>query len=111
MLEKVKIMLGITEDSLDEKLQLIISSVEERLKLLLGGADTVPDALSHIVMEVSVTRFNRIGSEGTTSHTIEGQTMSFLENDFAAYEDEINAWLLNNQSDVLNAQKGGFRFL
>ena len=43
MLEKLKIMLCFEDSTQDEKLMLILDSVESRLRLLLGGADP-PDA-------------------------------------------------------------------
>ena len=57
--------------------------------------------MAHIILEAAVARFNRIGSEGLSSHTVEGESLSFSENDFAGYLDEIQAWL--------DAQKGGAR--
>ena len=33
-------------------------------------------------MDVSVIRFNKIGSEGLSSHTVEGESLSFAEDDF-----------------------------
>ena len=62
MLEKLKIMLCFEDSTQDEKLMLILDSVESRLRLLLGGADP-PDEMEHIIIEVAIIRFNRIGSE------------------------------------------------
>lgn len=106
MLDNLKIMLGITGDDLDEKLELIIESVEARLKVLLGGAD-IPEELNYIVREVSIIRFNRIGSEGLTSHSVEGESLTFADNDFNAFADDIQAWL-DKQED--NA-RGKVRFI
>ncbi len=90
MLKKVKILLGIpAEDtSLDERLNLIIENTSSRLKLLLG--QDPPEELSYIIVEVSVARFNRIGSEGLSSHSVEGESLTFNDNDFSGYMDEIN---------------------
>lgn len=107
MLNDLKIMLGIVnDDSLDEKLNIIISSVTSRLKVLLGGIE-VPRELNHIILEVSIIRFNRIGSEGLSSHSVEGESLEFSEDDFAQYQDEIKAYL-----ESLNSSKRGkVRFL
>lgn len=107
MLDKVKNLLGITDNTLDEKLQLIISTTEDRLKHLLGGIDAVPESLSYITMEVSVARFNRIGSEGLSSHSVEGESMSWGENDFAPYTDDIEEWI----SSQKGAKRGRVRFI
>lgn len=96
MLSNLIILLGLNESELDDamksKLNLIISGVTARLKLLLGGAEP-PEEMNHIILDVSAARFNRIGSEGLTGHTVEGESLSFTDNDFAQFMDEIAAWL------------------
>ena len=44
MLNDLKKLLGIEDDSLDQKLELILRSVQGRLKLLLGGIE-VPEEM------------------------------------------------------------------
>lgn len=107
MLNELKLMLGIpTEDtSLDEKLQLIIAAVTERLTMLLGGVEP-PDSLNYIIREVSIIRFNKIGSEGMSSHTVEGESQTFTD-DFAGFRDDIQAFLETQKSST----KGRVRFL
>lgn len=96
MLSNLIILLGLDESELDDamkaKLNLIISGATARLKLLLGGAEP-PEEMDHIILDVSAARFNRIGSEGLTGHTVEGESLSFTDNDFAQFSDEIQAWL------------------
>ena len=106
MLEEIKIILGIADNALDSQLNVIISSTTARLKMLLGGID-VPESLNYVVTEVSVKRFNRIGSEGITSHTVEGESMSFTDDDFAEFAGDIQAYL----DSVAAAKKGKVRFL
>ena len=109
MLKDLKLLLGIEPEdkTQDDKLKWILKSVRERLKVLLGGTDP-PDELKHIIVEVSVIRFNRIGSEGMTVNTVEGENQHFNNHDFVGFMDEINAWLDNKNK---NSQRGGFRFL
>lgn len=107
MLNDLKIMLGIVnDDSLDDKLNIIISSVTSRLKVLLGGIE-VPHELNHIILEVSIIRFNRIGSEGLSSHSVEGESLGFSEDDFAQFNDEIKAYL----ESLNDSKRGKVRFL
>lgn len=108
MLNELKLMLGVdsTDTSLDEKLNLLISTATARLKLLLGGIDP-PDSMAHIIREVAIIRFNRIGSEGMGSHTVEGESLAWNENDFAAFKDEIQAFL-DSQAE---SKRGRVRFL
>lgn len=110
MLEYVKIMLGFGENDVDEerdaRLRLIISNTTARLKLLLGGIDP-PDELDPIIIEVSVIRFNRIGSEGMTGHSVEGESTNYTDDDFAPYASEIQAFLDSQK----NGTRGKVRFL
>ena len=106
MLEEINIILGIADNALDSQLNIIIANTTSRLKMLLGGLD-VPENLNYVVTEVSVKRFNRIGSEGITSHTVEGESMSFTDDDFAEFAGDIQAYL----DSVASAKKGKVLFL
>ena len=108
MLNDLKLMLGIdaSETDQDEKLKLIIKSTTGRLKILLGGID-VPEELNHIVREVAIIRFNRIGSEGMASHTVEGESQNFTDGDFDGFASEIQAFLDTQR----NSTRGRVRFL
>ena len=78
MLESLKLLLGIESDdtSMDSLLSLLISMAENRL-LLMINTDELPEALEPVVIDVALARFNRIGSEGLTSHTVEGGKPEF----------------------------------
>lgn len=108
MLNDIKVLLGIASDNTDRDnlLNLLISTATARLKLLLGGIEP-PESMAHIVREVAVIRFNRIGSEGMASHTVEGESLSFADDDFAQFTDEIQAFLDGQQ----NSTRGRVRFL
>lgn len=106
MLDELKLMLGINGNDRDELLALIISSVTARLKNLLGGIDP-PEDMQHIIREVSIIRYNRIGSEGMDSHTVEGESQQFTDNDFSGFMDEIQAFL-DAQKE---SKRGKVRFL
>lgn len=106
MLDNLKLLLGIEDADLDEKLSLILEHATARLKLLIGGIEP-PASLEHIIVEVSVMRFNRIGSEGMTSHTVEGESLNFGDDDFNGFADEIQAFL-NSQKDTT---RGKVRFI
>jgi len=105
ILENVKELLG-NPKNIDDKLNVIIELTQKRLGNLLSVKE-VPEELEYIVVEVSVIRFNRIGSEGVSSHSVEGESMSFNDDDFDSYDKDIRSWL-NNQSDL---KKGSVCFL
>lgn len=106
MLNDLKILLGIDDEDSDEKLLLILDSVQNRLKLLIGGLD-VPPEMNHICVEVAVIRFNRLGSEGMSSHNVEGENMSYNDNDFDGFMNEIQAFL-DSQKE---SKRGRVRFI
>lgn len=110
MLKDLKRMLGLLDqdnEELDNKLNWILSTTRSRLKVLLGGIDPGGD-LDYIITEVSIVRYNRIGSEGAQSHTVAGESTSFLSSDFDAYMDDIQAYKDAKNIDV---SKGGIRWI
>lgn len=111
MLEQVLTLLGISDptEEVTSLLNTIIGMTEQRLQLRLGVA-SVPAELEYIVVEVSIVRFNRIGSERLSSHNVEGETMSWTEeDDFKPYMAEINGWL--SQQEDPPQYVGRLRFI
>lgn len=106
MLKDIKLLLGITDNDRDDLLELIIRNTTSRLKLLIGGIDP-PEELNHVTTDVSIMRFNRIGSEGLTGHTVEGESLQFRDDDFAPYSEDIEAFLRTQQTSA----RGKVRFL
>lgn len=90
IIEQIKQLLGDIEGK-DSLLETIVTLTENRLKLLLG-VDEVPFELEYIVVNISVSRFNKIGSEGVSSHSVGGESMNFNANDFDEFSDDIDAW-------------------
>jgi hypothetical protein len=97
-LEKIKNLLGLKDSDSDDVLNTIVDLTEARLQSKIGES-AVPDSLSYIVVEVSVARFNRIGSEGLASHSVEGESMSFSDDDFSKFENDIQAYI-DKQDDA-----------
>ena len=100
MIEDLKLLLGMedTDKKTEQQLQLILNATKQRLKFLLGGLEPP---------EEMVIRFNRIGSEGLSSHSVEGESLSWSENDFAGYMDDIQSYLDSQRE----ARKGKVKFL
>lgn len=73
MIEDLKALLGLPEEidgALENKLLLILKATKQRLRFLLGGLEP-PEEMNYIILDVSIIRFNRIGSEGLSSHSVE----------------------------------------
>ena len=108
MLSDLKLMLGIASNDTDRDslLNLIISNATARLRTLLGGLEP-PSSLDYIILDVCTRRFNRIGSEGMDSHSVEGESVTFSGSDFTGFEDDIQAYL-DTQKEIA---RGRVRFL
>ena len=106
MLEQLKEFLGIEGTEKDSLLKTIISNATARLKLLLGGLEP-QEELDHIILEVAIIRYNRIGSEGMKSHTVEGESVTFSDDDFEGFKDEIQSYL----DSLKTSTKGKVRFI
>lgn len=105
MLDNVKMLLGVTGTDLDEQLEIIIASVTSRLRLLIGM--TPPESLSYIIEEVAVIRFNRIGSEGMSAQSMDGESNTYIGSDFSGFMDDINAFKTSQDGN----KTGVLRFL
>lgn len=106
MLNELKLLLGITNNDRDELFKLLTSLATQRLRRKLGGVEP-PDELNYIIIDVVVARFNRIGSEGLSSHSVEGESLSFTDDDFAKFDNDIQEYI-NSLSD---SKSGKVRFL
>ncbi|OLA06063.1 MAG: hypothetical protein BHW12_07720 [Coprobacillus sp. 28_7] len=105
IIDDVTALLGFSDEKYNKTLDVIIRLTTNRLKTLLDVKE-VPTELEYIVTEVSIVRYNKIGSEGVTSHSVEGETMSFSDNDFKGYLNDIEVW--KNKKDEV---KGVVKFL
>lgn len=109
ILDDVKILLDIPEGEadLDSKLNLIIKNAERQvIPYLSPGIAVVPEVLSYIVCEMAVSRFNRLGNEGMSSFSQEGESIAYGD-DISPYLPAIRAW---NESQR-DSTKGRVRFL
>lgn len=108
MLNTIKGLLGFAADDTenDVNLQKLISFAIARLKLKLGGIEP-PESMDFIIVEVVIKRFNRIGSEGFKNHSFEGESVTFCDDDFEEFEDDIQAFL-DSQKETT---KGKVRFI
>lgn len=91
MLDRIKTLLGITDNLQDEVLTIIIDNVSDHLKAMLGKE--IPEDLSFIVVEVSIRRFNRLGTEGAKAESVEGHSVTYYEltDEFVPYHSLIEA--------------------
>lgn len=92
MKEKIKTLLNIQDDAQDAVLDILIEDVESHLLGLLKKVNKtiieVPSELEYIVRNITIRQYNRIGSEGFKSESVEGHTINFYE-----LKDEFDPYL------------------
>lgn len=107
-LQNVKILTGVD----DERIQVIYDRTEsrllKRLQQSLPDKLTIPDELEYVVEEVTIARFNRLGSEGMVSESMDGHSATYESSDFQAFERDIVDYI--NAQDV-SPKKGVVRFI
>src|SRR5699024_2770726 len=106
MIERIKVLLDIQDTKQDDVLDILISNVSNHLKAKLGK--DIPESLDFIVEEITIRRFNRIGTEGMQSESVEGHSITFydLEKEFTPYEDIID----DNKDDDSAGRMGKVMF-
>lgn len=94
--KRIKTLVDIDDDLQDDVLGIIIENVTSHLLGKLRRVDKafkeVPSELNYIIEEISIRRYNRIGTEGAKSESVEGHKIEFyeLDKDFTPYEEIIN---------------------
>ena len=73
-LKRLRIILGV--ENQDDLLLEILRVTEERLLSYTGLRD-LPDDLQWLLVELAAQRFNRIGSEGFQSESVDGNSVSY----------------------------------
>ena len=75
------------------QVEAIYNAIAERLLIRLDETK-VPSSLEYVVDEATIRRFNRIGSEGMKSESVEGHSVTYDMGDVLdPYESAINDYL------------------
>ena len=102
IVNNIKTLHDIQDDIQDESLEIIVNTTKSELRVKLKAVnesiEDIPVELSFIVQEISIRRFNRIGSEGFQSDSVEGHSVTFYNMDdyFKPYEDIIESYKIDN---------------
>lgn len=91
------------------QVEAIYNHIAERLLHRIKDAE-IPIELEYIVDEATIRRFNRIGSEGMKSESVEGHSVTYIDGDeLEPYESAIVAYLEEQLPD--KRKKGVVYFL
>ena len=101
LLNRVKILLGISEN--DELVNEIIELTKDKILNYINKAE-LPHELEFVLIELAIKRYNRIGSEGIASESVDGKSVSY-EDDFESYKHYLDDYMIKNNNSK------GFRLL
>lgn len=103
LLDRVKVLLGITNNDNEELLREIIDITESKILNYIDKTE-LPNELEFVLVELAVQRYNRIGSEGIASENVDGKSVSY-ESDFESYKSYLDDYVYKNKTNK------GFRLI
>ena len=95
LLNRIKTLLGITDN--DELIYEIIELTKSKI-LNYINKEELPIELEFILVELSIQRYNRIGSEGISSESVDGKSVSY-EDDFENYKTYLDDYIFRNNKN------------
>lgn len=94
MLDKLKLLLNIPDDTQDELLQVLISLCKDEAYTYCNLPE-YNTKLDGAVIQMVIERYNRIGSEGATQQSSSGVSMTYD----SFYSEKVR-WMLNKNRKV-----------
>ena len=89
LLNRIKTLLQIQDN--DELIYEIVEITKEKI-LNYINKEELPKELEFILVELSIQRYNRIGSEGISSESVDGKSVSY-EDDFENYKTYLDDYI------------------
>ena len=114
-LDKIKRRLGIEDAQQDDLLNDLIDDAESHFRLLTkktGAEDIIVPAYDFIIRDVVAMRYNRKGSEGMKSESVDGYSTTYSDamDDFKPYRDLLERDFNLIDSDSYR-EKGKVKFV
>ena len=108
-LKKLKRRLGIeqVDTEQDELLMDLWEDAEQHFKLL-SGASVIADKYTFIIRDVTALRYNRKGSEGMNSESVDGYSASY---DTGKHDFDDYLSIIDKDFNLAEARRGKVRFL
>ena len=101
LLNRIKTLLGVDDN--DELIYEITELTKSKILNYINETE-LPNELEFVLIELAIQRYNRIGSEGVASESVDGRTTSY-EDDFENYKQYLDDYMSKN-----NTSKG-FRLI
>ena len=103
LLNRIKTLLGIIDSYNDKLIEEIIEITKEKILNYINEKE-LPKELEFVLVELAIERFNKIGSEGIASESIDGKNVSYEDN-FGNYKTYLDDYIFKNNKNK------GFRLL
>ena len=104
LLNRVKTLLELGYDNDNDGLIYEIVEITKSKILNYINKEELPGELEFILVEMAISRFNKIGSEGFSSESTDGKSISY-EDDFEIYRQYLDDYLFKT------GQNKGFKLL
>ena len=101
LLNRIKTLLGVPDN--DELINEIIELTKDKILNYINKSE-LPNELEFVLVELAIQRYNRIGSEGISSESVDGKSVSY-EADFEGYKVYLDDYINKNSISK------GFRLL
>ena len=95
LLNRIKVLLGISNSDNEELLNEIVELTKSKILNYIDKSE-LPKELEFILIELAVQRYNRIGSEGISSESVDGSQNKYIEDDFMQYKPYIDKYIKKN---------------
>lgn len=93
MVERIKLLLNVSDE--DNLINELIELTKSKVLSYIGEKE-IPSELEFIVIELTVSRYNRIGSEGIKSESVDGRVQSY-ESDLESYYTVLDKYIESKQ--------------
>ena len=95
LLNRVKTLLQINDN--DELIYEIVEITKEKILNYINEKE-LPKELEFILIELAVERYNRIGSEGIASESVDGKSVSYEDN-FESCKQYLDDYIFRNNKN------------
>ena len=100
LLNRMKVLLGIADNKLltdnnDELLMEILDITKSKILNYINSSE-LPKELEFVLIELAIQRYNKRGSEGIASESVDGRTTSY-EDDFESYKQYLDDYINKNK--------------
>lgn len=94
LLNRIKVLLGINDHDNAELINEIIELTKSKILNYIDKTE-LPKELEFVLVELSIQRYNKIGSEGISSESVDGKSVSY-EADFEGYKHYLDDYISKN---------------